>query len=51
MTPLKFNLISQNWNENLMCLGGINNKNFKRLKITKTKSIGFLRFIEDKPAR
>jgi len=49
--PLKFNLISQNWNENLICLGGINNKNFKRLKITKAKSVGFLSLIEEKPAR
>jgi thiamine-phosphate pyrophosphorylase len=49
--PLKFNLISQNWNESLICLGGINNKNFKRLKITKAKSVGFLRLIEEKPAR
>ena len=49
--PIKFNLISQNWNKNLICLGGINNKNFKRLKITKAKSVGFLRLIEEKPAR
>jgi thiamine-phosphate pyrophosphorylase len=49
--PLKFNLISQNWNESLICLGGINNKNFKRLKITKAESVGFLRLIEEKPAR
>jgi len=49
--PLKFNLISQNWNENLICLGGINDKNFKRLKIIKAKSVGFLRLIEEKPAR
>jgi thiamine-phosphate pyrophosphorylase len=49
--PLKFNLISQNWNESLICLGGINNKNFKRLKITKAKSVGFFRLIEEKPAR
>ena len=48
---LKFNLISQNWGENLICLGGINNKNFKRLKIIKAKSVGFMRLIEEKPAR
>lgn len=49
--PLKFNLISQNWNNNLICLGGINKKNLKRLKIIKTKSVGFSRLIEEKPAR
>ena len=30
---------------------GINNKNFKRLKIIKAKSVGFSRLIEEKPAR
>jgi hypothetical protein len=37
--------------KNLICLGGINDKNFKRLRIIKAKSVGFLRLIEEKPAR
>jgi len=49
--PLKFNLISKNWYNDLICLGGINKKNVKRLKITRAKSIGFSRLIEEKPAR
>ena len=34
---IKFNLISSNWWVEKIPLGGINTKNYKKLKMTKTK--------------
>jgi thiamine-phosphate pyrophosphorylase len=43
----KFNLITINWKIELFALGGINNNNYKKLKMTKAKGYGFISFIED----
>ena len=37
----KFNLISRYWKKEIYDLGGINLGNFKRIKMTKSKGIGF----------
>ena len=41
----KFNLISNNWAQKLIALGGINEKNLNKIKMTKASGIGFMRFI------
>ena len=40
LSPIKFNLITLNWNIKVCALGGINNKNIKLINLTKSKSIG-----------
>jgi thiamine monophosphate synthase len=40
LSPIKFNLITLNWNIKVCALGGINNKNIKLVNLTKSKSIG-----------
>ena len=40
LNPIKFNLITLNWNIKVCALGGINNKNIKLINLTKSKSIG-----------
>jgi len=47
LNVLKFNLISQNWNRNLCALGGINEENIRRIKLTIASSIAFKRLIEN----
>jgi thiamine monophosphate synthase len=47
LNVLKFNLISQNWNRNLCALGGINEENIRRIKLTIVSSIAFKRLIEN----
>ena len=44
---LKFNLISRNWNKKLCALGGINDANIRKVKITIASSIAFKRLIEN----
>jgi len=44
---VKFNLISNNWPENIFAMGGINSLNFKRIKKTKAAGIGFNNFINN----
>jgi hypothetical protein len=39
--PIKFNLISRNWNTKICALGGINEKNLKKIQLTKSRSIGY----------
>jgi thiamine monophosphate synthase len=39
--PIKFNLISQHWNAKICALGGINEKNLKKIQLTKSRSIGY----------
>ena len=41
----RFNLISRIWSADLCALGGINEKNFKKIYFTKATSIAFQRFI------
>ena len=40
LSPIKFNLITLNWNIKVCALGGINNKNIKLINLTKSESIG-----------
>jgi thiamine monophosphate synthase len=40
LNPIKFNLITLNWDIKVCALGGINNKNIKLINLTKSKSIG-----------
>jgi len=40
LNPIKFNLMTLNWNIKVCALGGINNKNIKKINLTKSKSIG-----------
>jgi len=44
----KFNLISANWLVDIYALGGINNKNYSSLKLTKSSGFGFSSFINEK---
>jgi thiamine monophosphate synthase len=37
----KFNLISKYWEKEIYALGGINLGNFKKIKMTKSRGIGF----------
>jgi thiamine-phosphate pyrophosphorylase len=46
LNVLKFNLISRMWNKNLCALGGINETNIKKIKLTIANSIAFKSFIE-----
>jgi thiamine monophosphate synthase len=45
--PIKFNLISLNWNINICALGGISKKNIKLINITKSNSIGVKSLIKN----
>ena len=40
LNPIKFNLITLNWITYICALGGINLMNLKRIKVTRSKSIG-----------
>ena len=40
LNPIRFNLITLNWDSKICALGGINNKNIKLINLTKSKSIG-----------
>ena len=40
LSPIKFNLITLNWNIKVCALGGINNKNIKLINLTKSESVG-----------
>jgi hypothetical protein len=42
----KFNLISANWLVDIYALGGVNNKNYNSLKLTKSCGFGFSSFVE-----
>jgi len=45
LNPIKFNLISKNWNTNLCALGGILHTNIRKINLTKVSSIAFQRLI------
>lgn len=42
----KFNLMSLNWRINICALGGINFNNYKKIKMTKSSGIAFVRLIK-----
>lgn len=43
--PIKFNLISKDWETNLCALGGITKNNLKKITLIKSSSIAFQRLI------
>ena len=45
LNPIKFNLISKDWNANLCALGGILDENIRRINLTKVSSIAVQRLI------
>lgn len=47
LQTIKFNLISHNWKCKLIALGGINNKNFKKVYLTKSAGVGFVSWINE----
>ena len=46
LNPLKFHLISKNWSADVCALGGINNKNIKKINLLNVKFISFSRYIK-----
>ena len=48
LNPIKFNLLSLDWKTEICALGGISNKNIKKIKITKVKSFGIKSLIYKK---
>ena len=46
---IKFNLISLNWKIKVLALGGINEKNLKKIQLTRTSGIGAINFLKKKP--
>ena len=45
---LKFNLISLNWKTKILALGGINNNNLNKIRLTKSVGIGAITFFKKK---
>lgn len=45
---LKFNLISLNWKIKILALGGVSNKNMKKIRLTKCAGIGAITFFKKK---
>jgi thiamine monophosphate synthase len=43
--PIKFNLISSSWNNDLCALGGISSKTLNKIKLTRASSIAFVSLI------
>jgi thiamine monophosphate synthase len=46
LNPIKFNLITRDWNIKVCALGGINNKNIKQINLTKSNSIGIKSLVQ-----
>jgi len=46
---VKFNLITKNWKTQICALGGINEKTFKKIRITNANSIAFSSLIKKSP--
>ena len=46
LNPIKFNLITLNWNIKVCALGGINNKNIKQINLTKSNSVGIKSLVQ-----
>jgi thiamine-phosphate pyrophosphorylase len=45
---LKFNLISLNWKTKILALGGISEKNVKKIRLTRSDGIGAITFFKKK---
>ncbi len=43
--PIKFNLMSNSWNNNLCALGGISLKTLNKIKLTRASSIAFVSLV------
>lgn len=43
--PIKFNLISNSWNNNLCALGGISSKKLSKIKLTRASAIAFVSLV------
>ena len=43
--PIKFNLMSNSWNNNLCALGGISSKTLSKIKLTRASSIAFVSLV------
>jgi thiamine monophosphate synthase len=43
----KFNLLTLNWDKEIIALGGINTSNLKKIYLTKSSGVGFISFIND----
>jgi thiamine-phosphate pyrophosphorylase len=48
LNPIKFNLISLNWKNEICALGGISNDNISKIRITKTRSVGIKSWVYKK---
>ena len=46
LNPIRFNLITQNWKNQVCALGGINPKNIKLINLTRCNSIGIKSLIK-----
>jgi thiamine monophosphate synthase len=46
LNPIKFNLMSLHWSINLIALGGINARNFKKIYLTKSQGLSFISWIK-----
>jgi thiamine-phosphate pyrophosphorylase len=44
---VRFNLISLDWKKKVIALGGINNKNFRKIFLTKCSGCGFISWIKE----
>ena len=47
----RFNLIALNWKKKLIALGGINNKNLKKIYLTRSCGVGFVSWINKSPIK
>lgn len=45
--PVKFNLISKNWDINVFALGGLRANNLKKINLVKCSGIGGISFFEE----
>ena len=48
LNPIKFNLMSLSWKTEICALGGISNENIRKIKITKTRSVGIKSWVYKK---
>jgi thiamine-phosphate pyrophosphorylase len=48
LNPIRFNLMSLSWKTEICALGGISNENIRKIKITKTGSVGIKSWVYKK---
>ena len=48
LNPIKFNLISKNWDKEICALGGIKDNNLKKIFLTKSSCVAFKSYIVDR---